>query len=102
MESFREELLKWLPENYECLILSVTPEKSGFSALIRINISSKSAALEWVQQFCENSFVTFKTARTFPDNTQKLIFKKEYRCLHNTRSSQNVKTPHRKHTGCNA
>lgn len=70
------ELFNIIPGAYTNVIVeSFTKEKEGFSAEIRLPISRKEDALNWVAMLEERSLTTFRVDRTYPENTKKLVFK---------------------------
>lgn len=94
---------KILPNSFKAHVISFQPYLRGFNAVLRLNIMNKIQADDWLRDFSEKSLTNYRVDRTFPENTPKLLFKKEFRCLHNTRpTSHNTRKPHSKHTACNA
>ncbi|KAK3916852.1 Uracil phosphoribosyltransferase, partial [Frankliniella fusca] len=103
-----------IPMNYNYKILSVDPmnvyksesvdQTEMFQAILRLDIRNKEDALEWLQNYQSSSFTDWRVRRTHHDNTNKLIFKKQYRCHNNTLAQYRPETkePHYKHTECKA
>ncbi|CAH0552534.1 unnamed protein product [Brassicogethes aeneus] len=89
------------PCNYEGLVIKTEALVKGFSAVIRLNVNKKEQALNWLKHFQEKSKITFRVKRTHAENTERIIFKKEFHCIHDTKPSRNSK-PHEKHLNCNA
>jgi len=48
---------------------------NGFSCLLRTSINNKSNAVEWKKEFELLSLTTYNVSGSFPENTQKLVFK---------------------------
>uniref|UniRef100_A0A8D8YQP4 SWIM-type domain-containing protein n=1 Tax=Cacopsylla melanoneura TaxID=428564 RepID=A0A8D8YQP4_9HEMI len=101
--SLKKEILHLLPEDVNGLIVKVQQESTSFfSFTLRLEISTKEDALAWIKQFEDTTLTSFKVNNTFPENTQKIIFKKNFHCQHNTRPKSCVLRPHEKHTKCRA
>ncbi|XP_050501390.1 uncharacterized protein LOC126885128 [Diabrotica virgifera virgifera] len=102
MNSNSEDCEVFFP-NFQTKIIKKEKDHQGWVYNLRVNISSKEDAQKWLQEFSENTKTTYRVRNSFADNTAKIVFKKEYRCIHNTRpDTHKVKAPHSKHTGCNA
>lgn len=61
--------------SYKTKIISFSTEGNGFVAVIRVNISSKIEATDWLKQFSNKSNCGFNVDRTYPENSQKIVFK---------------------------
>lgn len=48
---------------------------NSFSCLLRTSINDKSNAIEWKKEFELLSLTTYTVSGSFPENTQKLVFK---------------------------
>ncbi|KAK3932908.1 Hydroxylamine reductase [Frankliniella fusca] len=97
-----------LPPDYSHEVLSVIPmhiyrdecHDAMYEAIIRVNISTREEALRWLADYQDCSFTDWRVRRTFKENSNKIIFKKAYRC-HNNTLAQNrpgTKQAHKKHT----
>ncbi|KAJ1528133.1 hypothetical protein ONE63_008047 [Megalurothrips usitatus] len=73
-----------------------------FTATIRVNLRDKEKACQWLSDFKESSFSDWRVRRCYPENTKCLIWKKGYRCNHNTLAQYRESKPHVKHTECDA
>ncbi|KAL1450378.1 hypothetical protein WDU94_002750, partial [Cyamophila willieti] len=101
--NLKKEILRLLPQDVNGLIVEVRQEsRSFFSFKLRLEISTKEDALAWIKHFEDTTLTSFKVNNTFPENTQKIIFKKNFHCQHNTRPKSCVLRPHEKHTKCRA
>ncbi|CAH1982165.1 unnamed protein product [Acanthoscelides obtectus] len=76
-------------DGFEGIVLSSEPLSNGFSTVIPLNICSKEEAFRWLGLFQEKSKISFRVKRCHAENTQKIIFKKEYHCIHNTKPKRN-------------
>ncbi|XP_022172126.1 uncharacterized protein LOC111034970, partial [Myzus persicae] len=94
------KILQILPPQYPSLILQINNVNNCFSCLLRTSINDKSNAIEWKKEFELLSLTTYTVSGSFPENTQKLVFKKRYHCHHNTRPNSKTIKPHAKHTSC--
>ncbi|KAK3916869.1 Hemoglobin subunit beta [Frankliniella fusca] len=113
-KSLEEIIQEFLPANFDHKIESLEPLKpyhknpeydqsEMFSATLRVNIRSKQEALQWLEDFQGTSLSDWRVRKCFPENTKFLIFKKGYRCSHNTQAQYKKGTvPHKKHTSCDA
>ncbi|KAF6199887.1 hypothetical protein GE061_006185 [Apolygus lucorum] len=92
-----------LPESYKAHLTSFRPYLRGYNAILRLNITNKIEAEDWLKDFSEKSLTSYRVDRTFPENTPKVLFKKEYRCLHNSKpGAQKIKGPNAKNNACRA
>lgn len=111
-QSPKEILLNILPSHYDHKIISVEPLKPYHKntydqsemvhAEVRVNLRSKEAALEWLEDFKQASFTDWRVRRVFPEDSKCLIFKKSFRCHHNTLAQFRSGPAHEKHTKCDA
>ncbi|KAJ1518955.1 hypothetical protein ONE63_011443 [Megalurothrips usitatus] len=117
-ESPSQEQVNVLRRSHECQremtkIVSVEPLKpyhkqtdydqsEMFTATIRVNLRDKEEACQWLSDFKESSFSDWRVRRCYPENTKCLIWKKGYRCNHNTLAQYRESKPHVKHTECDA
>ncbi|XP_056135413.1 inactive serine/threonine-protein kinase VRK3 [Lampris incognitus] len=87
------ELMDFLPKDYQyhvCRYKAVSQpgtDHIGFEATVRMSLQSKEAILVWLKSMA----VTWRVAYTRPTKGQKIIFKADYRCQHNTKPRE--KTP---------
>lgn len=111
----QELLEEILPPNYSHKIVSVEPlrpyhkmttydESEMLTAEVRVNLKSKEEALKWLEDFKKSSFTDWRVRRNFKENTKCIIYKKGFRCHHNTLSQyrHNTKQAHKKQTECDA
>ncbi|XP_056150733.1 uncharacterized protein LOC130125243 [Lampris incognitus] len=103
------ELVDFLPKGYQyhvCKYRAVSQSSCGggdhisFEATVRLTLQSKEEFLLWLKFMP----VTWRVAYTRPTKGQKTIFKTDYRCQHNTRTTphQDHTTRRSKNTGCPA
>eukprot|EP00057_Strongylocentrotus_purpuratus_P010667 XP_011665141.1 PREDICTED: uncharacterized protein LOC105438693 isoform X2 [Strongylocentrotus purpuratus] len=99
-----------LPEGYTyhaCRIDNFSQnDEVSFSAIIRLNLRSHQDFNKWLENFQESSSTTWRVKRTFPSTGLKVVFKKAYRCHHNTRPGKGSTNAGRrvasKNTNCSA
>ncbi|KAK2829475.1 hypothetical protein Q7C36_017465 [Tachysurus vachellii] len=98
-------LKNWLPCNHEYHIcdyktIRQTQDHVDFSATMRMSIST----IEEVQQWVKDSTITWRIDRTRPPKGQRVIFKVDYRCHHNTKPRNTMEPSGRrtKNTNCPA
>ncbi|XP_041469625.1 uncharacterized protein LOC121419295 isoform X4 [Lytechinus variegatus] len=81
-----------LPEGYTYHACHVDNFSQGdevhFAATIRLDLRSKQDFGKWLDSFQEASSTTWRVKRTFPSVGMKIVFKKAYRCHHNTRPAK--------------
>ncbi|XP_041476647.1 uncharacterized protein LOC121424873 isoform X1 [Lytechinus variegatus] len=65
-------------------IESFNENEVHFRTTLWLNLSTKEEFEEWLQSFQETSHVTWRVRRTVPTDGVKVLFKKSYRCQHNT------------------
>ncbi|XP_051972252.1 uncharacterized protein LOC127635969 [Xyrauchen texanus] len=80
------ELMDWLPNGHSyhvCKYLAVghSNKPTDFEAIIRISLKTADEVKEWVKSMP----VTWRIDHTRPTKGQKIIFKADYRCHHNTK-----------------
>ncbi|XP_050306888.1 uncharacterized protein LOC126743717 [Anthonomus grandis grandis] len=103
-----EYLQNFLPSSYVYKLIDffeITEHLQGFEANIRANIYSKAEAESWLDDFESLNKVNFRVLRTYAHGELKLVFKKDYRCHHNTGASlksSKTKNPSSKHVNCPA
>ncbi|XP_045895615.1 uncharacterized protein LOC123963109 isoform X2 [Micropterus dolomieu] len=99
------ELKDFLPKEYQYHVCSYKAVNSDsdhidFEATLRMCLKSKEEILVWLKSMP----VTWRVDHSRPTKGSKIIFKKEYRCLHNikprTKTSNNDRAS--KNTGCPA
>ncbi len=84
-KSVDEILRDSLPVNYDYHIVSVEPyqkqpndlfdQSSMFTAEVRVNLKSKSEALQWLDDYKTSSYTDWNVRRTYPMDTKCIIFK---------------------------
>ncbi|XP_042284784.1 uncharacterized protein LOC121908650 [Thunnus maccoyii] len=100
------ELMDFLPKDYQyhvCRYKAVNQSGSdhiSFEATVRMSLQSKEDILVWLKSMA----VTWRVAYTRPTKGQKIIFKADYRCQHNTKPRETVPKAGRvsKNTDCPA
>lgn len=89
--------------NYHISSFEQLKNQDNFKAELRINIFQKEDALKWLQEFEDISGTNFRVAKTFTENSSRLIFKKVWKCQRNThRKDQIMKRESKRHIGCQA
>lgn len=98
-------LKDWLPCNHEYHVcdyttIRQTQDHIDFSATLRMTVST----VEEIQQWVKSSTITWRIDRTRPPKGQRVIFKVDYRCHHNTKPRNTVEASGRrtKNTNCPA
>nr|XP_054770098.1 uncharacterized protein LOC129277934 isoform X2 [Lytechinus pictus] len=99
-----------LPEGYTyhaCHVDNFSQsDEVHFSATIRLDLRSEQDFDKWLDSFQEASSTTWRVKRTFPSAGLKIVFKKAYRCHHNTRPAKESTNAGRrvasKNTNCQA
>ncbi|XP_001199878.3 uncharacterized protein LOC763787 isoform X1 [Strongylocentrotus purpuratus] len=89
-----------LPRGYDYHVCTMD-ERPGptlaFTGVVRVNISDEAVAKQWVKEFEESSYCTWRVLRTYINTHRYVRFKKSYKCQHNIRAStgsnENRKTP---------
>ena len=71
-----------------------------FKTEVRANITSKEAALKWIREFEEASGTNFRVAKSFKENSKRLVFKKCFRCHKNTNRKETAVRESQRHVGC--
>ncbi|XP_065226337.1 uncharacterized protein LOC135849722 [Planococcus citri] len=101
-----DKLWDILPKFYEYKIDTFEGDESNnFDATFKVNLFNEISVKNWLKQFEQCSLTNFRVARTAPAKRTRVLFKKYYRCHHNTRASESAsktKKAHVKHTGCEA
>ncbi|KAM7394498.1 hypothetical protein PAMP_021298 [Pampus punctatissimus] len=100
------ELMDFLPKDYQyhvCRYKAVSQSSSddvSFEATVRMSLQSKEEILVWLKCMA----VTWRVAYTRPSKGQKIIYKADYRCQHNTKPSKSIPKVGRvsKNTDCPA
>ncbi|XP_050516615.1 uncharacterized protein LOC126891480 [Diabrotica virgifera virgifera] len=97
-----------LPDSFEYKVVNfheINGNDDAFNAVIRANITTQEDAQNWLKEFENINKVNFRVLRTYPNDSVKLVFKKDYRCHHNTQAhlpSSKTKNPSSKHVNCQA
>ncbi|KAE8736590.1 hypothetical protein FOCC_FOCC017955 [Frankliniella occidentalis] len=94
-----------LPSCNEYKVCHFEKKQCGFSAVIRTNIYDKESALRWIDIFETVTKIDLRSKDTFRENSDRIVFKKVYRCHCDTRADQpssKTKKAHAKHTVCPA
>ncbi|KAK3917275.1 Beta-amylase [Frankliniella fusca] len=99
-------LMSILPPEYKykCTDLQTTSDPSQIVATVRANIFSKEEALKWLRLYEARTLTNFRSGK-MKENLCRVLFKKRFRCHHNTRASEpcsKTKKAHKKHTSCQA
>ncbi|KAK3917046.1 hypothetical protein KUF71_026058 [Frankliniella fusca] len=99
-------LMSILPPEYKykCTDLQTTSDPSQIVATVRANIFSKEEALKWLRLYEARTLTNFRSGK-MKENLSRVLFKKRFRCHHNTRASEpcsKTKKAHKKHTSCQA
>ncbi|KAI5750350.1 hypothetical protein M8J76_014969 [Diaphorina citri] len=82
-EALKAKIKSILPTTYEGIVTGADAiEDESFSVTLRLPIATKNDVLEWFQAFQKSSCSTFRTLKTFPENTQKTVFKESDRCIY--------------------
>ncbi|CAB0000906.1 unnamed protein product [Nesidiocoris tenuis] len=69
-----------MPESYKAHLTSFRPYLRGYNAILRLNITNKIEADDWLKDFSEKSLTSYRVDRTFPENTPKVLFKGNSGC----------------------
>ncbi|XP_033642593.1 uncharacterized protein LOC117302704 [Asterias rubens] len=83
-------LSRILPSSYNyciCEYRDTDTSRDAFLATLGVNIKTKPDASKWLQQFQKKSMTTMRVSRTWPQSGPVNIFKKRFRCHHNTRAA---------------
>ncbi|XP_071805679.1 uncharacterized protein [Asterias amurensis] len=83
-------LSRILPSSYNyciCEYRDTDTSRDAFFATLGVNIKTKPDASKWLQQFQKKSMTTMRVSRTWPQSGPVNIFKKRFRCHHNTRAA---------------
>ncbi|XP_066509163.1 uncharacterized protein [Hoplias malabaricus] len=98
-------LKDWLPSHHEYHIcdykaIRQTPDHIDFATTIRMSLST----IEEIQQFIKELPITWRIDRTRPPKGQRVLFKVDYRCHHNTKPRKSLEGSGRrtKNTNCPA
>ncbi|XP_072043310.1 uncharacterized protein [Amphiura filiformis] len=102
-----------LPVGYDYHVCQVTVEESSnsdndinFTATLRLALQSEKELDTWREDFQEVSYATWRVLRQHQSEGQKILFKKTYRCQHNTLPVKSTTNANRrvpsKHTNCQA
>eukprot|EP00057_Strongylocentrotus_purpuratus_P015305 XP_011669779.1 PREDICTED: uncharacterized protein LOC100891206 isoform X1 [Strongylocentrotus purpuratus] len=101
--------LRWLedflPENYEHHICNIEiVEKEVKQVTLRLAVSTEEGAKEWLESMQKSSLATFRVERTYPTSVERVLYKTEFRCQHNTkpRSTTADQRKGSKNTNCPA
>ncbi|KAK3928293.1 Superoxide dismutase [Cu-Zn] [Frankliniella fusca] len=102
-----KQLKSLLPAEFNHAIEAVQPYckiDSAITAVVRLPMTTQEEALEWLEHFQASSFTDFRSLKTWPQVTKdKVLFKKQFRCHHNTYPNFNKsKKHHAKHVKCPA
>ncbi|XP_017548694.1 uncharacterized protein si:dkey-75a21.2 [Pygocentrus nattereri] len=98
-------LKDWLPSHHEYHIcdykaIRQTQDHLDFATTIRMSLST----VEEIQQFVKDLPITWRIDRTRPPKGQRVLFKVDYRCHHNTKPRKSAEGSGRrtKNTNCPA
>uniref|UniRef100_A0A8D8XSU5 Uncharacterized protein n=1 Tax=Cacopsylla melanoneura TaxID=428564 RepID=A0A8D8XSU5_9HEMI len=99
--SLKTQIALMCPSDIEGVVVKIRKDTgSFFSFTLRLAISEKDAALGWVKEFEEKSLTTYRVSSTFAENTPRVVFRRNFRCIQNCYPKKNVMKPHEKHTNC--
>lgn len=73
-----DKLRSKLPLNFNNEIVTFTPSKDGFTALIRSNCLTEAQAHEWIKEYGQRSSTFWRVYRTYPDMGARLNFRKDW------------------------
>lgn len=94
-----------MPPAYDYIVISTKAVGDAvLEATLRANIFTEEAGKLWISELEDIGKLNYRCLRTYAPGP-KLVFKKDFRCHHNTNASlpsRNTKTPHAKHTNCHA
>ena len=68
-------LQEFLPENYEHHICEVALKQGEVNVTLRLAISTKEGAKEWLKSLQKSSLATYRVERTYPSSGEKLLCK---------------------------
>ncbi|KAI5695862.1 hypothetical protein M8J75_004704 [Diaphorina citri] len=66
--------------------------------VLRKEGQTKEEALRWKTEFEDSAQTTFRVSKTYGENSEKIIFKKKFHCIHNIFPKPSYKGCHEKHT----
>ncbi|XP_014775784.1 uncharacterized protein LOC106873077 [Octopus bimaculoides] len=78
-------LAEFLPENYKHHICNIEIVEKEVKVTMRLAVSTREGAKEWLESMQKSSLSTFRVERTYPSSGEKVLFKTEFRCQHNTK-----------------
>ncbi|XP_041461611.1 uncharacterized protein LOC121412915 [Lytechinus variegatus] len=97
-------LEEFLPDNYKHHICSVKEGEDGVNITLRLAVSTEEGAKKWLESMQKSSLATFRVERTRPSSGEKVLYKTEFRCQHNTKPRTATANERRgsKNTSCPA
>ncbi|XP_063967041.1 uncharacterized protein LOC135156951 [Lytechinus pictus] len=97
-------LEEFLPVNYKHHICSVKEGVDGVNITLRLAVSTEEGAKKWLESMQKSSLATFRVERTHPSSGEKVLYKTEFRCQHNTKPRTATANQRRgsKNTSCPA
>nr|XP_054755233.1 uncharacterized protein LOC129261196 [Lytechinus pictus] len=102
------EQVRWLeellPDNYKHHICNVKVEEEGVKVTLRLAVPNEEGAKEWLESMQKSSLATFRVERTHPSSGEKVLYKNDFRCQHNTKPRSATADQRRgsKNTSCPA
>lgn len=92
-----------LPSKYEYHLCSYQEVDGGYTADLRVAVTTEEIAQAWIEDYQKKSRVTLRVRTTKPHSGRVNLLAVYYRCQHNTlpRSSDD-KTRNNKNTNCPA
>ncbi|XP_063971450.1 uncharacterized protein LOC135158094, partial [Lytechinus pictus] len=95
---------EFLPVNYKHHICSVKEGVDGVNITLRLAVSTEEGAKKWLESMQKSSLATFRVERTHPSSGEKVLYKTEFRCQHNTKPRTATANQRRgsKNTSCPA
>ncbi|XP_069043352.1 uncharacterized protein [Lepisosteus oculatus] len=101
--------MEYLPKGYNYHVCSYTVNKKhedhlDFEAMIRVQTKTEEEVQQWLRVLRETTNVTWRIDKSRPRKKQRVLFKADYRCHHNTKPrSSNANNKRRsKNTNCPA
>ncbi|XP_076050088.1 uncharacterized protein LOC143030765 [Oratosquilla oratoria] len=93
-----------LPESYEHHICKVEIVGKEVNVTLRLSVSTKEGAKQWLESMQKSSLMTFRVERSYNCSGVKVAYKTDFRCQHNTKPRTATSDCHRgsKNTNCPA
>ncbi|KAL1450659.1 hypothetical protein WDU94_002998 [Cyamophila willieti] len=101
--SLKNQIAKMCPLDVEGVVIKIRKDVGTFfSYTLRLAITDKEAALGWIKEFEEISLTSYRVSSTFAENTPRVVYRRNFRCIQNSYPKRNTQKPHEKHTSCRA